>query len=121
MQQAVYSHATISKAHPQPDFSGWVLRSTTILYLSAMIAVPVFVVFCSGFQGGLIAFWGNITQPQALSALIIFTGAYFLPLPKNLRVFPDSSEITCKRAVSCSTAINARYVHCFHLLPNTIV
>lgn len=59
---------SVQKNSP-PDLSGWGLRSTAIIYLTAMIGLPIFVVFVSGFQDGLGEFWESITQKQAFSAI----------------------------------------------------
>jgi sulfate/thiosulfate transport system permease protein len=60
---------TATRAKPRPDLSGWGLRTSAIIYLLVMIALPVFVVFTSGLQDGLAAFWQNITHPHALAAI----------------------------------------------------
>jgi sulfate/thiosulfate transport system permease protein len=58
-----------AKPRPQVDFSAWGLRAAALSYLSIMILLPLYVVFTSGLQGGLAAFWSAISQAQAVSAL----------------------------------------------------
>jgi sulfate transport system permease protein len=63
------SESAAAKPRPQVDFSAWGLRAAALTYLSIMILIPIYVVFTSGLQGGLEAFWANISTAQALAAL----------------------------------------------------
>ncbi len=45
MENAATFQRVADDTRPQLDLSGWGLRASAILYLSVMIAVPVFVVF----------------------------------------------------------------------------
>ncbi len=69
MENATTYSRVADAPRPQLDISGWGLRVSALLYLSLMIAVPVFVVFYSGFQEGLASFWQSVTHPQAVAAL----------------------------------------------------
>jgi sulfate transport system permease protein len=63
------SESAAAKTRPQVDFLAWGLRAAALTYLSIMILIPIYVVFTSGLQGGLEAFWANISTAQALAAL----------------------------------------------------
>jgi sulfate/thiosulfate transport system permease protein len=57
------------RTYPRFDIMGWGLRFSALTYLVVMIAIPVFVVYLSGFREGWTGFWANITNPAALAAL----------------------------------------------------
>jgi sulfate transport system permease protein len=63
------SESAAATPRPQVDFSAWGLRAAALTYLSIMVLIPIYVVFTSGLQGGLEAFWANISTAQALAAL----------------------------------------------------
>lgn len=65
---ADFNSAAVRKTS-QLDVSGWGLRTSAMIYLALMVALPVLVVFYSGFQEGFETFWQSVTQPQAVSAL----------------------------------------------------
>ena len=47
----------------------WGLRLTAVLYLGFSVALPLATIIKSGFAGGLTAFWEDVTNPTAFSAL----------------------------------------------------
>jgi sulfate/thiosulfate transport system permease protein len=47
----------------------WGLRLTAALYLGFIVALPLATIIKSGFAGGLTAFWEDVTNPTAFSAL----------------------------------------------------
>jgi len=47
----------------------WGLRLTAVLYLGFIVALPLATIIKSGFAGGLTAFWEDVTNPTAFSAL----------------------------------------------------
>jgi sulfate transport system permease protein len=47
----------------------WGLRTAAIGYLAVMILLPLSSILTHGFSSGLAAFWGDITNPIAFSAL----------------------------------------------------
>src|SRR3954470_23108289 len=58
------------------------LRAVALLYLGALLAVPVGLVFYRTFEHGLGAFWDSITTPAAIHAfwLTIEIAAIAVPL-----------------------------------------
>jgi len=47
----------------------WGLRATAISYLTLMIILPLSAIFKKGLEDGLIAFWSELTNPIAFSAI----------------------------------------------------
>ena len=47
----------------------WGLRLTAVLYLGFMVALPLATIIRSGVADGLAAFWQDVTNPTAFSAL----------------------------------------------------
>lgn len=59
----------ITRANMSRPWGRWGLRATAISYLALMIVVPLSAILVSGLSGGLSAFWGEITNRIAFSAL----------------------------------------------------
>ena len=59
----------IIRASPRWPWGRWGLRATAISYLALMIVLPLSAILVSGLSGGLTAFWGEITNQIAFSAL----------------------------------------------------
>ncbi|HXG63772.1 MAG TPA: sulfate ABC transporter permease subunit CysT [Blastocatellia bacterium] len=61
--------APVIAARPVHPWGRWGLRATAISYLGLMIVLPLSAVLASGFRDGLAAFWAEIINPVAWSAL----------------------------------------------------
>jgi sulfate transport system permease protein len=51
------------------DLSAWGLRASTLIYLGALVVLPLFVIAVEGVRGGLDALWTSVTRPAALEAV----------------------------------------------------
>jgi sulfate/thiosulfate transport system permease protein len=52
-------------------WGAWGLRLTAIIYLVALVAVPVIVVNVEGLRGGLDVFIASLTRPAAMNAIFL--------------------------------------------------
>jgi sulfate/thiosulfate transport system permease protein len=63
--------------------SRYVLRFTALLYLAALLFVPVGVVFYRTFEHGIGAVWDSITTPAAISAFWLTVEVTAIAVPLN--------------------------------------
>jgi sulfate transport system permease protein len=63
--------------------SRWALRSGVIFYLAVLIGLPVFFLVVKAFGHGFGAFWSEVTQPDALSALKLSLEVAAVAVPVN--------------------------------------
>jgi sulfate transport system permease protein len=59
----------IASANTRLPWGKWGLRGTALLYLGFMVALPVAAIVQNGFAGGFSAFWADLANATALSAL----------------------------------------------------
>lgn len=66
MAQAAYR---LPAAVPTAEPGAWGLRASALIYLGAMVIVPLIVITVEGLRGGLDALWASVTRPAALQAI----------------------------------------------------
>lgn len=59
---------TVKSARPLP-WGKWTVRTLALSYLTAILIIPLVVIFRDGLQAGLSGLWHQITLPAAWSAL----------------------------------------------------
>jgi len=64
----------------------WTLRAVVVLYLAILIGLPVVFLVAKAFASGFGAFWGEITEPDALSALKLSVEVAAIAVPVNTAV-----------------------------------
>lgn len=63
--------------------SRWSLRAVVVLYLGILIGLPVSFLVLKAFGHGFGAFWGEVTQPDALGALRLSLVVAAIAVPLN--------------------------------------
>jgi ABC-type sulfate transport system permease component len=58
----------VESARPRP-WGKWTVRSLALSYLTAILIIPLVVIFRDGLQAGLSGLWHQVTLPAAWSAL----------------------------------------------------
>lgn len=54
---------------PTAEPGVWGLRASALIYLGALVIVPLIVITVEGVRGGLDALWASVTRPAALQAI----------------------------------------------------
>jgi sulfate/thiosulfate transport system permease protein len=54
---------------PTADTGAWGLRAPALIYLGALVIVPLVVITVEGVRGGLDVLWTSVTRPAALQAI----------------------------------------------------
>ncbi|HEY5266102.1 MAG TPA: sulfate ABC transporter permease subunit [Acidimicrobiales bacterium] len=68
------------------DSHRWALRSVVLIYLGILVGLPVVFMVIKAFSHGFPAFWNEITQPDALSALKLSLEVAAIAVPINTAV-----------------------------------
>lgn len=58
-----------ARATPTVDFGAWGLRASVLIYLGALVVLPLIVISVEGIRGGLDSLWTSITRPAALQSI----------------------------------------------------
>lgn len=67
MAQAAYQLPAAQVPTAEPG--AWGLRASALIYLGALVIVPLIVITVEGLRGGLDALWASVTRPAALQAI----------------------------------------------------
>ncbi|MEK6322417.1 MAG: sulfate ABC transporter permease subunit CysT [Acidobacteriota bacterium] len=59
----------VASARALVPWGRWGLRGTAIVYLGFMVVLPLTAIIQNGLEGGLAAFWSDVTNATALAAL----------------------------------------------------
>lgn len=73
------------------------LRVIAILYVALLVAIPVCFLFAKAFSNGLGAFWSQITQPGAISALELSARVAAIAVPANTIVGVGAGMLLARR------------------------
>ena len=58
-----------ARSTPTVDFGAWGLRASVLIYLGALVVLPLVVISVEGFRSGLDSLWASITRPAALQSI----------------------------------------------------
>jgi sulfate/thiosulfate transport system permease protein len=72
------------------------LRTVALLYLAALLVVPIVVIFIKTFEHGFSTAWGYMTTPAAISALQLSIVMAVIAVPLNT-IFGISAALTIAR------------------------
>jgi sulfate/thiosulfate transport system permease protein len=74
----------------------WSLRLVALLYLAALLVVPIVVIFIKTFESGFSTAWGYMTTPAAVSAFWLSIMMAVIAVPLNT-IFGISAALTIAR------------------------
>jgi sulfate/thiosulfate transport system permease protein len=74
----------------------WSLRLVALLYLAALLVVPIVVIFIKTFENGFSTAWGYMTTPAAVSAFWLSIMMAVIAVPLNT-IFGISAALTIAR------------------------
>jgi sulfate transport system permease protein len=93
------------------------LRFVALLYLAALLIVPVGMILWHTFQNGIGPFWDAITQPDALHALRLTIEIALIVVPLNTVFGIIIAIMLVRHSVPGATVINAILALPFALSP----
>ena len=62
----------------------WLLTSVALLFLGAILIVPLVAVFAKALEGGWALYWRSITDPDAVAAIRLTLLTVLAAVPLNL-------------------------------------
>ena len=83
----------------------WLLRVVVVLYLGALVGLPVFFLFYRAFNHGVHAFWLEVTKPTALAALKLSAEVALIAVPVNTIVGIAAAIVLARRKFLGSRAL----------------
>ena len=69
LQANLQAPPRMASARVSTPWGRWGLRVTAFVYLGFMVALPLATIIKNGVSDGLVAFWGDVTNPAAFAAL----------------------------------------------------
>lgn len=83
----------------------WLLRVVVILYLGALVGLPVSFLFFRAFSHGVHSFWLEVTKPNAVAALKLSAEVALIAVPVNTIVGVVAATLLARRKFFASRAL----------------
>lgn len=69
MARAAVNYPAAARTASTADYGAWGLRASALIYLGALVVVPLIVISIEGVRGGLDALWAGVSRPAAVQAI----------------------------------------------------
>jgi sulfate/thiosulfate transport system permease protein len=87
----------------------WSLRLVVVLYLGALVGLPVAYLFIKAFSHGFGDFWSEVTKPNAIAALKLSAEVALIAVPVNTIVGVGAALILARRKFIGSRALTLAF------------
>jgi sulfate transport system permease protein len=87
----------------------WLMRIVVLVYLGALVGLPVGFLFDKAFSHGLHTFWLEVTRPDALAALRLSAEVAVIAVPVNTIVGIAAALLLARRNFFANRALTALF------------